>query len=402
MHSESLSQPMSRTAGSRLSYTPPSSHSNDTNASVDTVRRSRAGTMPSSTISPFMGLGSSNFYIAQQRPNHNRTNSMNTSNPAMYSRSGMSSPLDENASNSIASTLASLGLHEDTSMTESNHGHEADTSLNHQSYFEPVTRNRAFTVSSRNTMADNTRPSDMMSFSPFPQQHQKMPTRPRAISLGMMDSPLTPPQFQQQQHQQQPFLPFDMTYRHQPSSDYQNLGSTNSNLTDDHINNSANGNTSLPLLYHPPRLFARMDSHEEEDDYSNQHGSNDVDVMLPSRLSSPHDMEPPAQTPSRALWLGNVNPSLSVPDLHKMFARYGHVESARILSDKECAFVNFENVESALAAKEDLVNRLGSKVAGSVVKVGFGKADVSLAMALTQEAGPNAQGPTRALCKFHM
>ncbi|KAL7317523.1 hypothetical protein PS15m_003868 [Mucor circinelloides] len=395
--SESLSQPMSRTAGSRLSYTPPSSHSNDTNASVDTVRRSRAGTMPSSTISPFMGLGSSNFYIAQQRPNHNRTNSMNTSNPAMYSRSGMSSPLDENASNSIASTLASLGLHEDTSMTESNHGHEADTSLNHQSYFEPVTRNRAFTVSSRNTMADNTRPSDMMSFSPFPQQHQKMPTRPRAISLGMMDSPLTPPQFQQQQHQQQPFLPFDMTYRHQPSSDYQNLGSTNSNLTDDHINNSANGNTSLPLLYHPPRLFARMDSHEEEDDYSNQHGSNDVDVMLPSRLSSPHDMEPPAQTPSRALWLGNVNPSLSVPDLHKMFARYGHVESARILSDKECAFVNFENVESALAAKEDLVNRLGSKVAGSVVKVGFGKADVSLAMALTQEAGPNAQGPTRAL-----
>lgn len=113
-------------------------------------------------------------------------------------------------------------------------------------------------------------------------------------------------------------------------------------------------------------------------------------------------MEPPGQTPSRALWLGNVNPSLSVPDLHKMFARYGKVESARILSDKECAFVNFETVESALAAKEDLVNRLGCMISGSIVKVGFGKADVNLAMALTNEAGPNAQGPTRALCKFFL
>lgn len=44
--------------------------------------------------------------------------------------------------------------------------------------------------------------------------------------------------------------------------------------------------------------------------------------------------------------------------------------------------------------------RLGSKLAGTPVRVGFGKADVNLAMALTNEAGPNAQGPTRALCKF--
>lgn len=42
---------------------------------------------------------------------------------------------------------------------------------------------------------------------------------------------------------------------------------------------------------------------------------------------------------------------------------------------------------------------MGSKLAGTPVRVGFGKADVNLAMALTNEAGPNAQGPTRALCK---
>ena len=100
------------------------------------------------------------------------------------------------------------------------------------------------------------------------------------------------------------------------------------------------------------------------------------------------------------MWLGNITPSLSVPDLVQLFACYGTVESARILSDKECAFVNFTSVESAVAAKNDLETRLGSKLQGATVRVGYGKADVSQAMANTTEAGPNAQGPTRALCKF--
>lgn len=108
----------------------------------------------------------------------------------------------------------------------------------------------------------------------------------------------------------------------------------------------------------------------------------------------------PAQVPSRALWLGNINPSVSVPELIEIFSQYGHVESARILSDKECAFVNFSNVESAVKAKNDFETRLGSMLAGTPVRVGFGKADVNVAMALTNEAGPNAQGPTRALCKW--
>lgn len=117
-----------------------------------------------------------------------------------------------------------------------------------------------------------------------------------------------------------------------------------------------------------------------------------------SSLDSPSSA--PAQIPSRALWLGNVNPSLSVNDLLQQFSLYGHVESARILSDKECAFVNFASVESAVAAKNDLETRLGNMLGGTLVRIGFGKADVALAMALTNEAGPNAQGPTRALCKL--
>lgn len=98
--------------------------------------------------------------------------------------------------------------------------------------------------------------------------------------------------------------------------------------------------------------------------------------------------------------MGNINPSISVPDLSHFFAAYGHVESSRILSDKECAFVNFATIESAIAAKNDLETRLGSKLGGTPVRVGYGKADVNLAMALSTDAGPNAQGPTRALCKY--
>lgn len=283
MYSESLHRTISR-SNSRLSLTALSQNTNN-----DTARRARAGTMPSSTISPFnSSLGSSNFYLSQQRPNQD---SFGTS---FYPHSGMSSPLDENTTDSIASTLASLGLNDD----------DVDTKPSTQSYFEPVTRHRAFTVSARNTNID----SDVMSYTPF------RPSRPRAISLG----------------NQSDFSPF-------------------------------------------------------------------VSETTPSSGSN---LEPPAQAPSRALWLGNITPSLSVPELHKVFARYGKVESARILSDKECAFVNFETVESALAAKEDLVNRLGCKVGGSVVKVGFGKADVGLAMALSQDGGPNAQGPTRSICKY--
>ncbi|OBZ88501.1 Pumilio domain-containing protein P35G2.14 [Choanephora cucurbitarum] len=267
--------------------------------SSDNVRRARAGTMPSSTLSPFLNL---NPYIAQQKPQRSGSFSDLTD-----------SSLDDNST--IASTLASLGLHDDPEL--------------------PTMRHRAFTVSSK------TYP-DMTPFSPFlldqPMMNNNPPLathrRPRAISLGMAD--------------QKPFSPFDH-FR------------ATSNLTDD-------------LLYNPFSHVEEAKEEENEDEGGEGH-----------------------QTPSRALWLGNINSSVSVPDLHQIFSCYGRVESARILSDKECAFVNFETVESALAAKEDLVNRLGSKVKGSAVKVGFGKADVSVAMALSNEAGPNAQGPTRSL-----
>ncbi|KAG1469549.1 hypothetical protein G6F56_003194 [Rhizopus delemar] len=95
--------------------------------------------------------------------------------------------------------------------------------------------------------------------------------------------------------------------------------------------------------------------------------------------------------PSRALWLGNINPSLSVPELTQRFSSYGSIESTRILSDKECAFINFHSVESALAAKSDLEAQ--GTLAGTPVRVGFGKPEVAVT---------DSQGPTRALWVGHL
>ncbi|KAG1589755.1 hypothetical protein G6F47_003374 [Rhizopus delemar] len=180
-------------------------------------------------------------------------------------------------------------------------------------------------------------------FKPFEQV-----VRPRASSLGMAE--LSQPQFS----------PFDFDYL-QPFENTNKEGSIK---------------TDSSSLYSQKIKENELEKKKDEDD---DHDSSTQ------------------QTPSRALWLGNISPSIKVSDLFQMFSSYGHIESARILSDKDCAFINFESVKSALAAKKDLETRLGSKVGGSVVKVGFGKADVNLAVALTNEASPNVQGPTRAL-----
>lgn len=275
-----------------------------------------------------------------------------------------SSPIDENASNTIASTLASLGLDD-----ENNNDYGAED------HSMPV-RGRSYTVTGQ--LAGN----DMnarLAFSPFsPHTRSSVLHRPRAISLGMADS----------------FSPFDMsqvsaTATTATAAIASPASSATSNPTRLRMQQSAEtplrssrSSSNLVDMSMDPHVYSNMD-----DDYYGQ----------PDGADSPTSAQ--AQIPSRALWLGNINPSISVPDLVQLFSTYGQVESARILSDKECAFVNFTTKESAVAAKNDLESRLGSKLGGTPVRVGFGKADVNLAMALTNEAGPNAQGPTRALCK---
>ncbi|GAN00888.1 conserved hypothetical protein [Mucor ambiguus] len=278
-----------------------------------------------------------------------------------------SSPIDENASNTIASTLASLGLDDENNNDYGTEDHSMPS------------RGRSYTVTGQLVGNDmNAR----LAFSPFsPHTRSSVLHRPRAISLGMADS----------------FSPFDMSQATASAASAAAVATSPAS--------SVIPNTSMPP--NPTRL--RMQQSVETPLRSSRSSSNLVDMSMdhhiygmdddyygqPDGADSPTSAQ--AQIPSRALWLGNINPSISVPDLVQLFSTYGQVESARILSDKECAFVNFTTKESAVAAKNDLESRLGSKLGGTPVRVGFGKADVNLAMALTNEAGPNAQGPTRAL-----
>ncbi|KAH8594921.1 hypothetical protein B0O99DRAFT_166985 [Bisporella sp. PMI_857] len=55
--------------------------------------------------------------------------------------------------------------------------------------------------------------------------------------------------------------------------------------------------------------------------------------------------------PTRALWLGSIPSSTTVSTLTEMFKSHGPIISARVLTHKNCGFVNFERLDSAISAK---------------------------------------------------
>lgn len=58
--------------------------------------------------------------------------------------------------------------------------------------------------------------------------------------------------------------------------------------------------------------------------------------------------------PTSALWLGGIPTSTTTSTLVEMFKAHGPILSARVLTHKNCGFVNFERVESAISAKSSL------------------------------------------------
>ncbi|KAK8125429.1 Pumilio domain-containing protein [Apiospora kogelbergensis] len=58
--------------------------------------------------------------------------------------------------------------------------------------------------------------------------------------------------------------------------------------------------------------------------------------------------------PTSALWLGSIPTSTTTSTLTEMFKQYGPILSARVLTHKNCGFVNFERVDSAMNAKASM------------------------------------------------
>lgn len=77
------------------------------------------------------------------------------------------------------------------------------------------------------------------------------------------------------------------------------------------------------------------------------------------------------QGPTRSLWLGNIPSSTTVSSLDAIFSTFGPIESTRVLTHKNCGFVNFEYLDSARRAKEELNGK--EIFPGAPVRIGYAK-----------------------------
>ncbi|RUS12683.1 armadillo-type protein, partial [Endogone sp. FLAS-F59071] len=77
--------------------------------------------------------------------------------------------------------------------------------------------------------------------------------------------------------------------------------------------------------------------------------------------------------PTRALWIGNIPTTTTPTALHNLFSPFGTIESARVLTHKNCGFVNFERLEDAARAKKALQNKEALGPGTGAVRIGFAK-----------------------------
>eukprot|EP00897_Mesotaenium_endlicherianum_P004841 jgi/Mesen1/4385/ME000222S03506 len=73
---------------------------------------------------------------------------------------------------------------------------------------------------------------------------------------------------------------------------------------------------------------------------------------------------------SRHLWVGGIGPSVSTQQLEAEFARFGRVEEFKFLRDRNCAFIDFYEVEDAVRAVQALN---GKRFADEVLRVDYGR-----------------------------
>lgn len=96
-------------------------------------------------------------------------------------------------------------------------------------------------------------------------------------------------------------------------------------------------------------------------------------VNAPSRSGAILDTDAGMQEgQTRALWLGSIPASTTETSLRMIFEPFGAIESARVLSQKSCGFVNFEEFGSAIRAKAQLNGTELFPGAGPA-KIGFAK-----------------------------
>jgi protein JSN1 len=74
--------------------------------------------------------------------------------------------------------------------------------------------------------------------------------------------------------------------------------------------------------------------------------------------------------PSRSLWIGNVTPLLDENALRETFGHFGNIETVRVLLPKNCAFITYQTVDEATAAKQMMDKQ---KLGDTQIRVNYGK-----------------------------
>lgn len=115
---------------------------------------------------------------------------------------------------------------------------------------------------------------------------------------------------------------------------------------------------------------SNIGSNDEYEDLS----SNVATMSLGRSTSANEFMNPEdkSEGPTRALWLGSIPLSTTVSTLTEMFKPHGPIISARVLTHKNCGFVNFERLESAISAKA-LMNGKEIFPGAGPVRINFAK-----------------------------
>ncbi|WEW57786.1 hypothetical protein PRK78_003253 [Emydomyces testavorans] len=97
--------------------------------------------------------------------------------------------------------------------------------------------------------------------------------------------------------------------------------------------------------------------------------------------------------PTRALWIGSIPVSTTVTSLDAIFSMYGKIDSTRVLTHKNCGFVNFERVESAIQAKS-LLNGKEIFPGAGPVRIGYAKVPVTPASETPGQSDDAQSSPT--------
>lgn len=97
------------------------------------------------------------------------------------------------------------------------------------------------------------------------------------------------------------------------------------------------------------------------------YGANNQQAMAPQQHSAPHD----PSVPSRTVYLGNL-PNDVEPNELLDYVRSGILENVKILPAKNCAFISFIDLQSALLFHSDCILKKLS-IKGNDIRVGWGK-----------------------------